>query len=252
MIDWLAAAANLDDDQVQLSWSWRENPGGETLQVRDALYGLFERELDVVAASEAKTYASAQMALAQSAFGDLRGLLAGLADQILDSTSRRSEWTIRQILQHVLEVELSYRTQVEWALARKNGEPVERPGSLKPMPEETILDGGISSVVDRIGSARLRSDSSLNDIKENSLGRPTIWAGYNVDVAFRLRRFASHLTEHTIQVEKALDAIGIRIGEARRIVRRISATRGLHELRTDSARLGELDHLAALRISQLI
>ena len=40
--------------------------------------------------------------------------------------------------------------------------------------------------------------------------RPTIWARYDVDVRFRLHRFAAHVIEHTIQCEKALAALGWR------------------------------------------
>ncbi len=62
------------------------------------------------------------------------------------------------------------------------------------------------------------------------LQRPTVWGGFDVDVRFRLHRFAGHLIEHTIQCEKTLAELAtFRETEARRIVRRISATRGGHE-----------------------
>jgi uncharacterized damage-inducible protein DinB len=250
-MNWLSTAANLGDDQVKAKWSWIENPGGETLQVRDALYGLLESEQDAAATGGSMTYASAQMALAQAAFGDVRGLVAGLADELLDAVPAEGEWSIRQTLQHMLEVELSYRTRVEWAVNRRDADPLQRPDSLGPKPEESLLEGGFDLALGRLASARARSDSSLGSIREAQLSRPTTWAGYDVDVAFRLRRFASHVSEHTIQVEKALDALGVRLGEARRIVRRISAMRGLHERRTDPARLAELDRLATERLSRL-
>ena len=52
--------------------------------------------------------------------------------------------------------------------------------------------------------------------------RPTIWAGYEVDVRFRLNRFAAHLVEHTIQIEKSLCALGWRATEGRRIARHVA------------------------------
>jgi len=250
-MDWLAAAAKLDDDRLGGEWTWTENPRGETLQVRDALYALLENELDAAARVRHDTYASAQMAMAQAAFGDLRGLLAGSASQLLDSTPAEGEWTIRQTLKHMLEVELSYRSHIEWAVTRKDSEPVRRPDSMAPKPDETVLEGNVAAVLDRLAAARARTDSSLSDIKEEMFGRPSIWVGHDVDVAFRLRRFASHISEHTIQVEKALDSLSVRLGEARRIARRMSAARGLHERKTSAERLGELDRRAAARISSL-
>jgi len=56
--------------------------------------------------------------------------------------------------------------------------------------------------------------------------RPTIWGRYDVDVRFRLHRFAAHVVEHTVQCEKALDALGWRATEGRRIVRRLAALLG--------------------------
>lgn len=63
--------------------------------------------------------------------------------------------------------------------------------------------------------------------------RPTIWVRREVDVRFRLHRFASHLVEHTVQCEKTLDALAWHQAEGRRIVRRVTAA------------LGELEGLGA-------
>jgi hypothetical protein len=61
------------------------------------------------------------------------------------------------------------------------------------------------------------------------LTRPTIWINYEIDVRFRLHRFASHVVEHTIQCEKILEALGWRPTEGRRIVRELSALVGAIE-----------------------
>ncbi len=42
-----------------------------------------------------------------------------------------------------------------------------------------------------------------------------------VDLRFRLHRFATHLREHTIQIEKALDDLCLRPGDAPRAIRRL-------------------------------
>jgi hypothetical protein len=56
--------------------------------------------------------------------------------------------------------------------------------------------------------------------------RPTSWVGYDVDVRFRLHRFAAHLIEHTIQCEKTLGALGSRPTEGRHILRRLCSLLG--------------------------
>jgi hypothetical protein len=67
-------------------------------------------------------------------------------------------------------------------------------------------------------------------------------------VRFWLHRFASHIVEHTIQCEKALEEAGWRPGDAPRAVRRISAARAMHERLSDAATLAALDadHAAKL------
>jgi hypothetical protein len=56
--------------------------------------------------------------------------------------------------------------------------------------------------------------------------RPTVWVHYDVDVRFRLHRFAAHVAEHTIQCEKTLAALDWRPTEGRRIARRLGALVG--------------------------
>jgi hypothetical protein len=56
--------------------------------------------------------------------------------------------------------------------------------------------------------------------------RPTIWAGYEIDVRFRLHRFAAHIAEHTVQCEKTLLTLGWQPTEGRQIARRLGAVVG--------------------------
>jgi hypothetical protein len=59
-----------------------------------------------------------------------------------------------------------------------------------------------------------------------ALTRPSRWIDYEIDVRFRLHRFAAHIVEHTIQCEKALHALGWRPTEGRRIARRLAGLLG--------------------------
>jgi hypothetical protein len=70
--------------------------------------------------------------------------------------------------------------------------------------------------------------------------RPTIWAQWELDVRFRLHRFASHIAEHTVQCEKTLAALAWPETEGRRVVRQIWSLVGELE------GLGAAKELAAL------
>jgi hypothetical protein len=67
----------------------------------------------------------------------------------------------------------------------------------------------------------------LGDVDDASrLEAPGIWVGYAVTIRFRLHRFAAHLREHTIQVEKTLAMLGRQLREVERIVRMILGAYG--------------------------
>jgi cobalt-zinc-cadmium efflux system protein len=72
------------------------------------------------------------------------------------------------------------------------------------------------------------------------LARPALWSQYSMPVRMRLHQSAVHWTEVTVQAEKMLRESGLD-GEARRIVRRCSAMRGLHERSSDIRERSRLD-----------
>jgi hypothetical protein len=242
-LDALTKLAQLSDEDCGRPWTWRE--GGPPLQVRDALYRSLEEELEAALSWQpAETRAARAVAEAQRAWGDLRGLLLGLPDSQLDRAPAPGEWSVREVLGHVLLVERRYRQQTAYAIARSDADPdrVQTPDSL--LDGET--SGGARAWVQRLDAERALG-VTLDETSEAALGRPSVWAGYQIDVLFRLLRFAGHISEHTIQAEHALEASGWRPGEAARIVRRISAARGAHELFSPVGERERLDRVHAER-----
>ena len=79
--------------------------------------------------------------------------------------------------------------------------------------------------------------------------RPTVWAHYDVDVRFRLHRFAAHVIEHTIQCEKTLVALGWRPTEGRRIARQLAALVGEIEGLGGFAEAREIEQRLAERLA---
>jgi DinB superfamily len=247
----MARLAALPDSRCAEPWEW---PGhsGWPLQVRDALYRCLEEELEAAAAEAAPGSEAARLlAVGQRAWGELRGLLLGVPDAVLDlaptgqigepeaaAAEDAGEWTLRQVLEHVLLVERRYRGQVLYALQRSDSEPLRK--ELRVQLTEEEQEGGIDDWIARLAAERAAT-SELGVITAQQLLRPTVWAGYEVDVRFRMLRFAGHLIEHTVQAEKVLATTGWEAGEAHMVVRRISAARGAHELSTSPQRLARLD-----------
>jgi len=77
-----------------------------------------------------------------------------------------------------------------------------------------------------VRAARAETQRRLESLSPALLTRPTQWMHFDVDVRFRLHRFAAHLIEHGIQCEKTLANLGVPMTEGRRIVRRLAALLG--------------------------
>jgi hypothetical protein len=249
----MAAAAAIPDEAMGQAWRWRD--GGEELQVRDAFYQCLQEEQAALSTAVSLPESTAILALAQRAAGDLCGLLAGQPAELLDAVPTPGEWSIRRTLQHVIETEQNYRANTAYALARTDAEPLSLDPSRRPRLDPAEVAGDGNAIVARLLHARDDTDAGVGGgsaLAPAEMLRPTTWAGHEVDVRFRLHRFASHLVEHTIQCDKALAAMRRPPGEARRIVRATWATRGAHQRATAPGRVEELDAAHGARLSSIL
>jgi hypothetical protein len=237
VIDYLGVFANLGD--VGKPWTWRR------LQrdVRSGLYRCLEREQAAAAAVIYPSDSSRILAFAQAAFGDLRGVLAGLPDRLLDAVPAEGEWTLRKTLDHALLTELSFRANTRYALSRGPSDPVRMPSELRPAEGDADVSGGIADILERFTLERESTDTEFESVDGEQMLRPTAWSEADVDVRFRLHRFGGHLAEHTVQCDKSLAWLGFVLSEARLITRRISTLRGLHERYSDPGLIDEADRL---------
>jgi uncharacterized damage-inducible protein DinB len=217
----LAAFATLDESELARPWA---TAGGQ-LGVREALYRVLEEAQRGVTRAAALAHPEPRriLSLAQRGFGDLRGLLVGLPAEMLDRPPRPGDWSLRDILRHVLVVEHRYVIQTQYGVERSDSDPVRIADGRLPTPEQMNVSGDVAAILERIGQARAQTNRQLGEIAPAAMARPTVWAGLDVDVRFRLHRFAAHVVEHTIQAEKTLVELGWRESEGRRIARRIWA-----------------------------
>ena len=214
-----------------------------------ATYALFnaleEEQMAAVALAPDPDEASRILTLAQIAFGRLRGLLAGVDDELLDRAPAEGEWSLRETLVHAISVERSYRANTQHALVRSSDEPLTLPDDRRPKPDPADTSGGALDIIAAFAARRAETDAVLVGLGEEQLTRPSKWGPYevahNVDVRFRLHRFASHIVEHTVQCEKTIESLGVRLNDPRAAVRAIGAARGAHERRSPRATLDALD-----------
>jgi uncharacterized damage-inducible protein DinB len=220
----LARAAALDEQALAQPWTYL----GQSMDMRFAIYRTLEDGQEALVALAAGPHPEARriLALAQRAFGDLRGLLVGLPLAILDEAPGDGEWTIRQTLGHMVTVERRYALQTAYAVERGDGDPVRIPADRLDPAAHVDVSGGIEALLARLGAARAETNRRLGELTPEELLRPTVWLGCTIDVRFRLHRFAAHVIEHSIQCEKTLGALGWWPAEGQRIGRRLAALLG--------------------------
>jgi hypothetical protein len=231
-------AHHFSEGDLEKPWAWQDYDDG----VRHAFFRTYE-ELRELAALEASKRIQqgylpniSQRILAQyhGGFRDLQAILIGLSDQDADTEPEEGVWPVRVVIGHIIRAERSFFAITQDALERvrsQDGRPLE----MSDEGFERFIQG------DRLGQL-LETDAPLSElmayyedlhgrivadfitISDPELQTPCVyWESKPMPVQFRLLRFDSHLRQHTIQVEKTLEAIGRGPNEARRLIRMVYA-----------------------------
>jgi len=223
------ALIDLDERELNRRWWWREDRGGET-EVRYAFYRAIEALEGAAGAATNGILAAGTRPAGAAAFGsataarwDLHGVLAPLVDADLDADPGGGEWTIRQTLAHIVYVQRAYPSFAAWWLSREQTPelpPAVPDGVDEGFPEEEAEGlGTLAEIRARLDGAMDGAAERMASLDEAQLATPARWAGYAVDVSFRLGRMSSHLQEHTVQVDKTLVMLDRTPPEAHRLVR---------------------------------
>ena len=239
----LRALARCSDTDLARVWDW---PGKGKADLRNAFfYLLMEEQSALVVAATPTNEADRILALAQRAFGDLRGLLLAVPDALLDREPAKDEWSIRRTMEHTIQVERSYRANSQHGLLRHDGDPLTLPPERRPKPDPADTAGDALAITLALARRRAETDLALAGTDASQLSRPSQWAAtdqpFDVDVRFRLHRFGAHLVEHTQQVEKTLRQLGQMETDAQAYVRQISIIRARHERRSAESVRQRLD-----------
>jgi hypothetical protein len=168
--------AALDEKELAQPWRFLDKP----MDVRYALYRTIEDAQEVLVSAAARPHPESRriLSLAQRGFGDLRGLLIGLPADLLDTAPRDGEWSVREILRHIIVIEGRYAVQTQYAVERADADPMRVADDKMPAPAQTDVTAGISEILARVGEARAEADRRLGDLPAAAMVRPTQWIQY--------------------------------------------------------------------------
>ena len=221
------------DDGLEAPWTWPDH--GE-LDRRSGFYRIIE-DLDaatagIVARGLGRPIDQTIVAPATIARWELIGLLAPLTEADLDADPGGGEWTVRQTVAHIIGVQHSYGVYTAWwrdqAIATSDERlPFAPEGLDDPAWDEAVAaNGSLDQIRSRLHVALEEAATRLSDLSSDDLALGARWSGLPVTIAIRQGRWASHITEHTVQVDKTLVWLGRQPSEVERLVRLVAAAWG--------------------------
>ena len=224
--------APVRDETLEGPWTW---PGHGELELRYGFFRMLEdleaTEAEIGRLGDARSRGATIVAPTAVAAWDLVGILTPLTEDALDADPGGGEWTIRQALAHVLATQRSYAVYTSWwrdqRITPGGDEPPLPPEDLDgTIPEETAADGSLDEVRRRVHAEIDDAASRLAGIGDAELEMAARWSGQVLTVGFRQGRWSSHMTEHTIQVDKTLVMLDRPPTEVARLIRRIAVAWG--------------------------
>ena len=97
----------------------------------------------------------------------------------------------------------------------------------KDLPEEEQeARGSLADVRQELGDIVDATSSRYATLTDDDMAVRGGWYGFPVTVGFRQWRWSSHISEHTVQVEKTLDMLGRSHSEAARLTRLVARAYG--------------------------
>jgi hypothetical protein len=231
----------IDDRALDLFWAWEtyDEEGVRfgilrtTEQVADAAVEVAARRVE---AGAGPSRGQRILGRYQVAWRELWSV-ADRADSALDTPPMEGEWALRMILDHVIDGELGFLVTIRNGLDQHRAgirEPVrvasdEAWMALAEVDEPSwraALDGSLDDIREFHRTVRDRITDRFGPIGDEELdANSAFWDGVRPN-RFRLGRIESHLRQHTIQAEKAVQATMGPPREVERLLRLLTRATG--------------------------
>jgi len=231
---------SIDDRSLEAFWAWEayDEEGVRfgilrtTEEVADAAVEIAARRAD---AGASPSRAERILGRYLVAWRELWSV-ADRADPAIDTPPLEGEWPLRTILDHLVEAELGFLVTIRNGLDHlRAGTPPRLPGSdeqwlaLAEVEEDEWRAAFVGSLDDIRAFHRASRDrivARFAGLTEAELAATSpFWDGERPN-RFRLGRFESHLRQHTIQAEKAVQATIGAPREVERLLRLLARATG--------------------------
>ncbi len=231
----------LDDPALDAPWAW------ESYDEEGVRFGILRTTEEVADAAveigAARTEAGAAPSRAERLVGRYlvawRELwsVADRADAAIDTPPADGEWPLRTILDHLVEADIGFLATIRNGLDQRRAgvrEPVRIKsdeawlalGEVDEASWRAAFEGSLADIRAFHTEVRDRIVARLAPMTDAEMGYDSpFWDGERPN-RFRLGRFESHLRQHTIQTEKAIQAVIGAPREVERLLRLLARATG--------------------------
>ena len=185
------------------------------------------------AAGPALTEAQVILGQYQLAYRELQAVLLGVSDELAAQAPAEGEWSVQQTYSHILQADIGFFAVIQHGLdkIRAGQATLQGPDEadydrlLPDMPEDARRALGDQTLGAQIRLHKIWQPRILKaflNVSAEELDRHTVfWEEETYPNRFRIGRYAAHMRQHTVQIEKALADLGTGPSEAQRLIRLI-------------------------------
>ena len=235
MENFAALILPFSEKDLEREWIWKDH---DEEGIRFACFVTLQelRHLAVELSALHSRLTSAQHILSQyhAAYMDLQAAIFRLSEGDADKVPAEGEWQVRRVYAHILNAEINFTIAVRYALEkhRASAWTPERASDedeyrLAGMSEEefrALLEGPFEGMLAYHRNFHPAVIEEFSKITDEELDLPsTFWEETRFPIQHRLHRYEAHYTQHTIQIDKTLAAIGNVPTESMRLIRKLYA-----------------------------
>jgi hypothetical protein len=226
---------NLPDNELEHPWIWKDH---DEEGIRFGFFVTLQelRQLAVTLSTLRPKPTPAQRILSQyhAAYMDLQAAILGLSSEDADKAPAEGEWPARRVYSHILGTDIGFTAVVRYALEghragawkrdQMSDEDETRLAGMNEVEYKALTRGPLESMLAYHRDFHSAILEEFSKITDDELDLPsTFWEETRFPIRHRLHRYEAHHVQHTIQIDKALVAIGRAPNESSRLIRKVYA-----------------------------
>ena len=225
----------LSEKDLEREWIWKDHDEeGIRFSCFVTLQELRHLAVELYALRTRPTSAQHILSQYHAAYMDLQAAIFGLSEADAEKVPAEGEWQVRRVYAHILNAEINFTITVRyalekhragsWSAERASDEDEYRLAGMNEAEYQALLEGPFEGMLAYHRDFHPAIIEEFSRITDEELGLPsTFWEKTRFRIQHRLHRYEAHYTQHTIQIDKTLEAIGTTPTESMRLIRKLYA-----------------------------